>query len=152
MTDDTSSEVLLEAEATPQEVAAVEAALREVGIDWPVVAALERRGIGDYPWVIMLAGPPSVVFGVFAKKFAELAAEDVYVSLKKWVRQLASSRRDSNGTITINDPASGTVILLDPELPDEAYRQLPAVDPERDGGEARYLSWNNEEGRWAPPW
>jgi hypothetical protein len=103
----------------------------------------------------MLAGPPSVLFTLFAKKFAEkvaeLAAEDAYVSFKKLVQRLAERRRDPNGTITINDPASGTVIVLDPELPDEAYRQLPNIDPEKDGGELGYLSWTDEDGRWAPP-
>jgi hypothetical protein len=151
-----AGEVLLDAEATEDEVAGVESVLREAGLDWPVSAAYYRRGIGDFPWVIMLAGPPSVIVGLFAKKFteklAERAAEDAYVSLKKWVQRLASRRRDRNGTITINDPASGTVIVLDPELPDEAYRELPSIDPEKDGGESGYLSWNDEEGRWAPPW
>jgi hypothetical protein len=152
MTKDTAGEVLLDAEATADEVAGVEAELREVGIDWPVFAAYERRGIGDYPWVIMLAGTPSVIFGVFATKFAELAAEDAYVGLKKWVQRLAARRRDSNGTITIEDPASHTTVVLDPQLPDQAYRELPGVDLEKEAGESGYLSWNDEEGRWAPPW
>jgi hypothetical protein len=151
-----AGEVLLDAEATADEVACVEAVLREAGIDWPVSPAYERRGIGDYPWVIMLVTPPSILFTLFTKKFtekvAELAAEDAYAGFKKWVQRLAARRRDPNGTITINDPASGTVIVLDPKLPDEAYRQLPSIDPEKDGGEAGYLSWNDEEGRWAPPW
>jgi hypothetical protein len=61
-------------------------------------------------------------------------AEDAYTALKSRVQRLASRRRDSNGTITIHDPDSGTVIVLDPELPDEAYRQLPHVDPTTNGG------------------
>ena len=149
--NESPGEVILEAEATEEEVAGVEAELREVGLDWPVSAALERRGLGDYPWVIMLAGTPTVIFGVFAKKFTELAAEDAYKGVKSWVQRLASRRRDPNGTITINDPASGTVIVLDPELPDEAYRQLQNVDPARDGGDLGFLSWSQKDQRWVPP-
>jgi hypothetical protein len=50
--------VHLEVEASSDEVAAVEQALREAGIDAPVEAAYERRGIGTYPWILIRADLP----------------------------------------------------------------------------------------------
>src|SRR5207249_4950511 len=55
MADD-AMHVYLEIEASPEEVAAVEQALREAGIDAPVEATYERRGVGDFPWILEISG------------------------------------------------------------------------------------------------
>ena len=142
-------DVVLDVEATPQEVAAVEAAFREAGFDADVQAAYERRGIERYPWVVYVTVPVTL----FLKKFLELAAEDAWAALKRLVQQVREARKKSlapPGTVLIRDNATGETIVLLGNEPDEAFQQLAELDNRQtDSG---HLYWDSKIGRWVDAW
>jgi hypothetical protein len=90
----------------------------ELDADWEV-----RRsgGVGVDPTsaLVVIAVP----FGIFVKKFLELAATDAYEAMKDWLVRLSQRRR----AVEIRDP-KGSVIYLPPDAPPEAYQELlPAL-------------------------
>jgi hypothetical protein len=142
-------EVVLDIEATSDEVAAVEAAFRDAGFDADVKAAYVRKGIGQYPWVVYVTVP----VGLFLRKFLELAAEEAWVALKRLVTQVREARRESlappGSVLMVDETTHETIVLLGNE-PDEAFQQLATLDiRQTDSG---HLYWDDKVGRWVDAW
>jgi hypothetical protein len=135
--------------AAPHEVAAIEAAFRNAGFDADVKADLERRGIGQYPWVVYVMVP----MGLFLRKFLELAAEDAWVALKRLVTQVREARKASlapPGSVLVVDKTTHETIVLLGNEPDEAFQQLAKLDiRQTDSG---HLYWDDKVARWVDAW
>ena len=122
-------EVLLDSSATPEEVGVVKQAFTDVGLTAKVRPSYERRGIGDLPWIVMV----SVPLTAFLTAFAAEAGKDVYKKLKRLVRTIWDKRTKTSGpsgSFIIRDVKSGIWVLLDPDIPDDAYSALSELDLE----------------------
>src|SRR5438105_13058130 len=106
--------------APADEVEAVERVLRSLGFDAPVDASFERRGIGDYPWVVYVTTP--VVAGFLGKLGA-----DLYDGAKRLVLGMRDARKGARGSVVVRDE-DGTQLVLASTIPDEAFRALQALD------------------------
>jgi hypothetical protein len=74
--DNVIEEVLLDAAASPGEVAQVEGAFTRAGFQVKPEAAIEHRAAGAVPWVVMvILGTPIVAF---LRAFGEEAGRDAY--------------------------------------------------------------------------
>jgi len=140
------AEVLLEAEARDDEVAAVAAAFAEAGIDAHVRIDPDCKGAGgEFPWMVAISLPATAFFTAVAAK----AGEDAYRGLKKLVRRLYDARKASKfrtGRVVLMDIDSGRSFTLPPEPSDEAWHQLSTAGP--DDFAASVFRWDRETGEW----
>jgi hypothetical protein len=143
-------EVMLEREATPEEIAAVERVLIEAGIDGTVIAVFERQSVGLNPWVLWIVVPAATRF---LSAFMAEAGEDAWRRLKSWVLKLYASRATSKApksAITLLDEATNEFVLLRDNLPDLAWQLLFTIDfRETDSGQLR---WDFTTNAWRDPW
>lgn len=130
--------------ATPEEVAEVEDAFRSVGVEPSAGAA--RRELGAGAWTLAATLP----VGAFLTALVEQAAADAWRRLAEFVGRLRRARRDEAGApgrlLVLTDRESGLQVVLEPDLPPEAFRQLLALDLSayRHGP----LHYDASRGRW----
>ncbi len=145
-----SIEVLLEREASPKEVAAVEQAMREAGIDATVRAAYERRGVGDFPWILQISGAAASIF--FAG-FLAAAGADAWKALKALIVKLYEARASSRapkGVVILIDEATHEWILIRDDLPDEAWQLLLTIEIPKT--KSSQLRWDFKAKAWRETW
>lgn len=140
-------EIVCDEEAPQEEVSALNRVLHAYGLP-PATPTFGRRSLGDLPWQVLVTGAPFVAFW---STFASKAGEDAYKAVKRWLVDMSKARGDRPGTVTIIDEPTQTWIVLSPDLPEQALRQLPTFDPVRDGGESGYARWDPDRRTWAPP-
>ncbi len=137
--------VAIESEAPPGEIEALSELLSGFGVDAEVSASYHRRGVGDLPWVVLITVPGAV--------FLKLLATDAYNGAKSFIQRLYRERRarsGRSGSVLLRDLDSGLMVLLEPDLPPEAYEQLGKLDLTRFvHGPLRY---NLDLGAWRSPW
>jgi hypothetical protein len=150
-------EVMLDSEATAEEVAAVMAAFNDVGLPVRVEATYERKGVGDLPWLIHIGAPIVAVLAVFRKpavKFGERLADTFGDIADDWLKGLYEARKARRGVVVIEQARGNPEVLLDRDLPPEAWRQLAdLVDREaldEIPGECDQIRY--EDGAWRRPW
>jgi hypothetical protein len=132
------AEVLVnEATSTDQEQVVLEW-FEELGISAQVRRPLSHRDPGTLGWLVLAALPVQAFLTALTGAFAE----DVYGGLKKLVQRV--SRRggkagDPVAPLVLQDSETGLRIVLDADLPDEAYEQLRQLDLGQIGeGPVRY--------------
>jgi hypothetical protein len=130
------------------EVEAVRAAFQGIDADVTVESAIELRGAGDYPWVVVVT-LLGITVGSFFNKLGGLLAEDAHEAVKLWVGSVVAARRRFRSTrenIEIGDAHISRIVLHD-ALPDEAFIALVAMDLDAlpDGA---HLHWDDETGEW----
>jgi hypothetical protein len=134
--------VLIESGAPAGNDVAVANAFSRAGFEVDVEAAIERRGLGDFPWLVRVAVEGSLAgfFGAFGV--------DGYAAVKRWIRDVWNAREgagNGRGSIEVVDSGSSHLILSN-TLPDEALNALMDIDwSELSGG---YIVWNAERGEW----
>jgi hypothetical protein len=109
--------------------------------------ARAHRGPGDLPWLVLLALPVQA----FLSGLGAAAVEDSWRALRALVHRAAHRRAPTGGAplprpLVLHDQPSGLRIVLEPELPVEAYEQLLALDLTR----YRHgpLHYDRALGRW----
>jgi hypothetical protein len=130
------------------EIEAVRAAFQGIDADVTVESALELRGVGDYPWVVVVT-LLGITVGSFFNKLGGLLAEEPHAAVKLWVGSVVAARRrfrSTSGNIEIGDARISRIVLND-ALPDEAFISLLAMDLDAlpDG---THLHWNDDAGEW----
>src|SRR5437868_14546906 len=121
----TQVQVSLECAARDDEVAAVAAVFAEAGVDADVrVDPMLKGAGGDFPWMVIISVPATA----FLTTFAAEAGKDAYKELKKLIKRLYDARKTAQfrtGFLTFGGDETSTSFTLPPELPDEAWPQLP---------------------------
>ena len=107
--DELDIDIVLDVEALPQEVAAVEEVVRQEGIPGSVRAAYFRASADNLPWIIFFLVPPLVFFSAFLKGAGQEAGRDAYKMLRGFISRLYAARRHRNGSVVIRD--SDTVLI-----------------------------------------
>ena len=135
-------DILLDSNASPSEVAAVEAIVREEGLHGSIEAGWSSRGLEQDPWVIFLLFP----IGIFVKGFLTDAGKDAYQGIRRLTSRLFGARRNSNGCVEVWDDHTSTHIILTSNLPEEAYTQLAQIGLEQLRG--GYWTWDSDSKEW----
>jgi hypothetical protein len=109
----------LDGGAPPGDEERVSKLVDEIDADWEVRRSWDGVGVDPTSALVVIAVP----FGIFVKKFLELAATDAYEAMKDWLVRLSQRRH----AVEIRDPW-GSVIQLPPDATPEAYLGLlPAL-------------------------
>ncbi len=141
--------VSMDIEASRAEIEAVAEAFKHNGFNGPVSAKIERRSLGDLPFVIYVSATVTAFMGAFAAQ----AGKDSYERIKRFVRDLQSARSGTDGSVVIQDRENqedSTVLVLSTDLPDEAFEALMTLDLESAKG--AYLVWDRDGDRgWYDP-
>ena len=127
------------------ELAEVETALRELGLEPSSRVMPTRRGV-EITWMVLIAFPAQALL---SSTMDRLGAE-AYEALKRLTgRILRRLRRDADGprhALLLQTSDTGAKIRLEEDLPERAYRSLvEQVLHETGGGEWRY---DRQQDRW----
>ncbi|GHC55584.1 hypothetical protein [Streptomyces flavofungini] len=122
------AELLLDQEAPEALGQDLVAALEGLGVRTARVRrAVDHRGAGDLPWLVLASLP----LQAFLSGLGAEAVRDAYVSFKGVVRRGAGRTAAGDGAprpLVLQDARSGLSIVLEPDLPAEAYEQLLGID------------------------
>lgn len=108
-----AADLLREFEAT-----GVSAGLREVS---------PRRSIGEIAWLALLTIPAKPFFEELAKNFADDASQQFKTLVGK-VLHRGKRAPESPLVLVLQDSATGIQVVLESDLPSEAYAQLLSFD------------------------
>ncbi|HEX4702182.1 MAG TPA: hypothetical protein VH352_08655 [Pseudonocardiaceae bacterium] len=136
-------ELLLDGTVTEDEERDVIALFTPLGYAGQVRRQPPRRGPDDLAWLVLAALP----LQAFLKGLGGDIGTDAYAALKKLVSRLNHrSTPVKAAPLVLADPDSGLRIVLDADLPADAYRQLCDLDL------AKYrigpLHYDQAHGRW----
>jgi hypothetical protein len=132
---------------SPDELEHMKSELQAVGLavdDDDIDTDVSRlTGIEEGLVIAVLVVPVAAFF----RALGEQAGKDAYASLKQLASRLRAIRgRSQDGTLVVQDEASGVRVDLGPALDDGAYRALVALDftslPEGT------LAWDERAGEW----
>ncbi|MEV7871018.1 hypothetical protein AB0P17_34085 [Streptomyces sp. NPDC088124] len=127
------AELLLDRDVTDAQKDQLVSMLGDLGVRADARRALAHRGPAELGWVVLLALPlHSFLSGLGAE-----AVKDVYTGVKSLLRR--GPRGDGAGSgggdagedgapLVLHDSVSGLRVVLEADLPAEAYRQLVALD------------------------
>ena len=133
--------------ARHEEVAAVEEAVREAGLNADVEASFGVRGAGIPLWHIVIE-LGNIGLGYLLAGFVGKWGEEANEKFRAFIKRLFEARKDApaeNGTVAIIDPKGNWTVLGD-ELPDEAYDKL--LEDSWEDLEGGYLLWNEARREW----
>ncbi|MCA1672536.1 MAG: hypothetical protein LC799_10145 [Actinobacteria bacterium] len=134
------------ASGVPQEV--VEQFLddiRVIGLDPVLKAVPARRGLSDIAWLVLLALPLKPFFEALVQN----CAGDAYLQLKYLAGKVLNRQRESGDggrVLVLQDNTTGLQIVLESELPLEAYQQLFLVN--FSGISRGPLHYDRKRGQW----
>lgn len=148
--------VRTDAEATPQEVRAVQEIVRDIGLDANVEATGEARPVAytgegnGTDWIVQVLLPTATV-GAFLTAYFGAAGKSAWQKTEAWVKKLREARRSSpfrDGRVRINDGKDTelTIDLAPKPPPADAWRRLFELDWSELEGYRIY--WEDYERRW----
>ncbi|MEV5977644.1 hypothetical protein [Streptomyces sp. NPDC052114] len=112
---------------------------------------VEHRGAADIPWIVLASLP----LQAFLSGLGAEAVRDAYEAFKGVVRRTARPASPAPGTLgedrearplVLQDAATGLTVLLETDLPAEAYESLAALDLTRFA--VGPLHYDRAQGRW----
>lgn len=142
-------EVILESEATDADRAAVAEVFDSAGVPAEVKGAYVRRSAEALPWLIEIEKGAKYAVAMLAGGALSGPGQDAWTALKKLVSRLYKARK-GQGSVVLRDPDTNTEIPLEPDLPDEAYRQLLEMESPR-APQSGILRWDRERRQWVDP-
>jgi hypothetical protein len=89
-----------------------------------------RRSLGDIAWLVLAAVPLKPFFDQLAKDFATDAYKRLQMLAARVFRQDRPQPQPGEPprVLLLQDSATGIQIVLEPDLPEQAYQQLLAFD------------------------
>lgn len=139
-------ELDMEAGVTEAEKQKVSEAFRSIGFEPGDIRLMERRSLGDHPWLVMASA--SLV--IFLKSFLEQAGKDAAEALREFIKRIFQSRQPSarEGQFVLIDDDSGIRLTILTELSVEACRKLLEFDLSQLDDQYSALVYNEEVGEW----
>lgn len=143
--DPLAAEVLVTAEVSAEEEQAIVEAFRVLGVAARTRMAPTRRSLEQLHWLVLAALP----LHAFLSGLGSAAAQDVAQGLKRLVgRVLGGNRKvtSSPQVLVLQDAETRLQVVLEADLPAEAYQALVALDLSVFGqGPVHY---DRQRGRW----
>jgi hypothetical protein len=121
------ADVLIDPEVPADQERLLEEALAGLGVTARTRVVPTRRGAAELSWLVLVSLP----LQAFLSNVGSRLADDAYQALRAVVGRLAPRDRPTPGDqrpMVLRDVASGLQVVLEPDLPDDAYRQLVALD------------------------
>lgn len=122
-----AADVLVGSEVAAEHQVEIADAFRAVGVSVRTRMVPTRRGVGDLPWLVLATLP----LQTFLTGLGVIMAEDVTRRMKHLVGRILRARRthpSATRLLVLQDAATGLQVVLEPELPAEAYQALLALD------------------------
>jgi hypothetical protein len=144
--DGTPFELDMEAGVTEAEKREVSEGFRSIGFEPGDIRLMERRGLGDYPWLVTVSLP----LAIFLKSFLEQAGKDAAEALRDFIKRIFKARESSgqDGQFVLIDEDSGIRLTILGELSVKACRKLLELEPSQLGDQYNALVYNEETGEW----
>ena len=148
--DNISLDIVLEMEAPPEEVTAIQKVVDDAGISASVKPTYLRLSAEELPWLIFFLTPLWVFFRAFLEAAgAEIGKEvgrEASQVMHQFILQLYNARKNPNGNMALWDPGTHSHVTLEQDLPEEAYRQLAQMGPEL--LEGHHWAWDHDQNQW----
>jgi hypothetical protein len=145
---DRKLQVQIDKWASPDEVQAVEETFRRVGLEASVRAGVIELS-EQFTWIVIISMPASMFLsGYFAAAGADAwsATKNLSDRLRHFVRGLKDARGgNQEGRIELEDGGRAW-LLLSSDLPEEAFRQLEALD--WSVAQSGSLQWDDQDQCW----
>ena len=129
---------------TPEDVADIQDAFRALGVTTSARTAPRRRG-QELTWMVLASLPLSG----FLTTLGTSMADDAYKSLSRLVRRVLRRAQASPGgarALVLEDHASGSLVVMKLDLPDEGYSALFSTD--LDAGSGATFRYDLAQHRW----
>jgi hypothetical protein len=144
--------VELDAWATEQEIAAVEAAFARAGFEVKAEPVIEASS-ADATWIVLVKiGVPALTFTrAFLSGVGSAGGRDAYGAARRWVQEVweaRDARPNAGGSLNVRDP-EGTRIVLSPPLSEEALEALADIDWASVRGSD--IFWDTKAQAWQVP-
>ncbi len=100
---------------------------REFGFDTQFRRTLAHRSVTELGWLVLAALP----LQAFLTGLGTEAVKDIYASVKKLSTRRTAKKDSGPGRtvpLVLQDSGSDLRIILEPDLPEEAYQQLAGLD------------------------
>jgi len=120
------AELVVNRGLTAEDVADIQEAFRALGLATSARVAPRLRG-QELSWLVLASLPLSG----FLTTLGTSMAEDAYTRLKGLVRRVllrGQGASGNTGALLLEDRATGALVVMDVDLPDEAYSALFATD------------------------
>jgi hypothetical protein len=102
--------------------------VRAIGLDPTLKAVPMRRGgVNDLLWQVLLALPAQIFFEVLVQKFADEAYSQLKVLVGKALHRRCEPQ-DCSRVLMLQDKTTGLRVVLESDLPLDAYQQLFLVN------------------------
>ncbi|MGH3811840.1 MAG: hypothetical protein ACRDUV_05210 [Pseudonocardiaceae bacterium] len=122
-----AADVLVGSEVPAEHEPAIIEAFRAVGVAARVRMVPTRRGVEELPWLVLATLP----LQAFLTGLGVVIAEDVTQRMKRLVGRVLRARRahpPAAQLLVLQDADTRLQVVLESDLPPEAYQSLPALD------------------------
>jgi hypothetical protein len=137
--------VLLDAEVSADQERLLVDVFGQLGVTAHTRVVPPRRGVAELNWLVLVSLPLQAFLGSVGTKFAD----DAYRGLKELIGRLMHGDRSAPGgqrPMVLRDDVTGLELVLEPDLPDEGYRQLFDLDLQR--FQVGPVHYDRHQGRW----
>ncbi|HSO55174.1 MAG TPA: hypothetical protein VL330_21100 [Actinomycetes bacterium] len=142
-----SAEVFLDGQIPADEERSFVDALVVLGLRTHAMVVPPRRGLGELHWLVLISLP----LQAFLTSMGSKLAEDAYHSFQRAVGRLLGRDQKQPAAepprpLILQDTASGLQVVLEADLPGDAYLQLVGLDLTR--FQLGPLHYDRHERRW----
>jgi hypothetical protein len=139
------AEILITAEVSAEEEQAIVEAFRALHVAARSRMVPTRRGVEELQWLVLATLP----LHAFLSGIGSAAAEDLAKGMKRLIGRVVGAKRKtalSEQILVLQDTATRLQIVLEADLPTEAYQALVALDLSvfRQGP----VHYDRQRGRW----
>jgi hypothetical protein len=122
------ADVLFAGQLSDHEAAELVQEFEMVGSTAELREVSPRRSLGDIAWLALVALPLKPFYEQLAKDFATDAHRRLKALTGKMIYRRAEKPTSSPQVLVLQDSTTGVQVILEPDLPDEAFEQLLAFD------------------------
>jgi hypothetical protein len=105
---------------------------------WPVVPD---------PWFVEIGRGAKYLAAALAGGLLAAPGGDAWLALKRLVSKLSKTQKNPHCLVVLNDPDTNTRIKLEPDLPDEAYKQILEIESPK-ASVLLVLRWDQDQRQW----
>lgn len=132
----TTISIEVDERVTDADVALIKAEFASSGYTAEVTQPPRRRSLADFAWLVLASLPLQHFFA----RLAEDAADDLHIPLKTLADRLLRRHAEAKPkpVMVLRDELTGIQVVLEPDLPQESYRQLLSLDLDSVHGTLHY--------------
>jgi hypothetical protein len=139
------ADVLVDAEVPQQQERLLVEALAQLGVTARTRVVAPRRGVGELGWLVLASLP----LQAFLASLGTSVADETYRGLRSVVGRLLHRDPPAPGgqrPMVLRDETSGLQVVLEADLPDEAFRRLVGLDLSQ--FRLGPVHYDRHQGRW----